>query len=440
MSLTVRLEGLPPIADAIHIRRFFTGLKIRDGGVTIIGGVYGEAYVTFEERISSCLALNRSGKFLMNSPINISAWCSSPQTCSYLRIMFTPLNAKLSHVKSFFTELYVENVIFMTRYKVRSGIACVKFGKGDDAEKALLAFQASENKNCCKSQNTFSVLSMWPSSEMDWLSHSAKCDSSRKNLKNSTCKWLPKYDHHLLYIHEFYAHLVNVSLHADKSLIRKFLHNLVEDSQITFVYDKNGNRQRECFVMFVTENDYVRALELDKAVFRGRRLRVLPVSKANMMDLIESKKNVVLGDPGSEDIKKKSGVKFLYLRNFAACVNKYDILNFFSGFSLTEQDICLLYDDNGDCLGEAIVKFSKKEEASEAEKLNHNRFQDTEILLRCVSKKQLKAFGVYFIVDHSTANQKLSTCEADISVSEADESSEVTCDAGSDSLISAHLD
>ncbi|XP_077126965.1 RNA-binding protein 12B-like [Ranitomeya variabilis] len=433
MSLTVRLQGLPPIADAIHIRRFFAGLKIRDGGVNIIGGVYGEAYVTFEDRRSISLALKRSGQCLMDSAINISDWCSSQQTSSYLRIMFTPLNAKLSDVKSFFTELYVENVIFMTRYKVRSGIAFVKFLKSDNAKKALSVFQASKNKNC-KNQNTFSVLSMWLSSEKDWLFYSAKCDSSRgKNPKSSTYKRLPKYDHHLLYIHEFYAHLVNVSVHVDKSHIRKFLHNLVEDSQITFVYDKNGNRQRECFVMFVTENDYVRALELDKTVFWGRRLRVLPVSKANMMDLIESKKKVVLGDPASEEMKKKSDVKFLYLRNFAACVNKCDILNFFSGFSLTEQDICLLYNDNGDCLGEAIVKFSKKEEASEAEKLNHKRFQDTVILLRWVSKKQLKAFGVDFTVDYSTANQKFSTCEADVSVSEEDESSEVTCAAGSDS-------
>ncbi|XP_069587719.1 RNA-binding protein 12B-like [Ranitomeya imitator] len=434
MSLTVRLQGLPPIADAIHIRRFFTGLKIRDGGVNIIGGIYGEAYVTFEDRLCVSLALKRSGQCLMDSAINISDWCSSRQACSFLRIMFTPLNAKLSDVKSFFTELYVENVIFMTRYKVRSGIAFVKFGKSDDAKNAVSVFQASENKNCCKNQNTFSVLSMWLSSEKDWLFYSAKSDSSRgKNPKSSSCKRLPKYDPHLLYIHEFYAHLVNVSVHVDKSHIRKFLHNFVEDSQITFVYDKNGNRQRECFVMFVTENDYVRALELDKAVFRGRRLRVLPVSKANMMDLIESKKKVVLGDPASEEMKKKSDVKFLYLRNFAACVNKCDILNFFSGFSLTEQDICLLYNDNGDCLGEAIVKFSKKEEASEAEKLNHKRYQDTVILLRWVSKKQLKAFGVDFIVDYSTADQKFSTCEADVSVSEADESSEVTCAAGSDS-------
>ncbi|XP_073535690.1 RNA-binding protein 12B-like [Phyllobates terribilis] len=433
MSLMVRLEGLPPLADAIHIRRFFNRLKIQDGGVNIIGGVYGEAYVTFEDNRDVRAALRRSGQFLMDSPINISAVYSSQQTRSYLRIMFTPLNAKLSHVKSFFTELCVENVIFMTRYKVRSGIAFVKFGKGDDAKKALSVFQSSENKSSWKNQDTFSVLSMWKSSEKAWLSHSAKCDSSRKkNPKSSTCKWLPKDDHRLLYMHEFYAHLVNVSIHADKSHIRKLLHNLVEDPQITFLCDKNGSRQRECFVMFVTENDYVRALELDKAVFRGRRLRVLPISKANMMDLIESKKKVILGDPSLEEVKKKSDINFLYLRNFAACVNKCDILNFFSGFSLTEQDICLLYDDNGDCLGEAIVKFSKKEEASEAEKLNHKRFQDTEILLRCVSKKQLKAFGVDFMLDYSTANQTFSPCGADVCVSEADESLEFTYEDVSD--------
>ncbi|KAM4026543.1 RNA-binding protein 12B-like isoform 1-T2 [Anomaloglossus baeobatrachus] len=424
---TVRLEGLPPIADAIHVRRFFVGLKIEDGDVNIIGGVHGEAYVTFKDKLDVFYALQRSRQLLMGAPINILA-APSYQSSSYLRIVFKPLNAKLSDVKSFFKDLCVENVIFLTRCKVRSGVGLVKFGKMDDAEKALSVFQSSENRNSCETQNTFSVLCMWLSRENDWLSNISKRGSpKKKNKKSSTPKPLLNHDHHLLYIHEFYARLVNVSLCADKSHIRKFLHNLVDDSQITFVYDKDGNRQRECFVMFITENDYVRALELDKAVFKGRRLRVLPISKPDMMDLIEINKNVVLGKPVSG--VKKSGVKFLYLRNFAASVNKHDVLNFFTGFSLTEQDICLLYDDNGDCLGEALVKFSTKAEASKAEKLNHKKFQDTEILLRCVSKKQLKAFSVDFSTVDSTANWNVSTSGADVCVSEGDHSSEANCDA-----------
>lgn len=453
MSQTVRLQGLPPIADAIHIRNFFAGLKIPHGGVDIIGGVHGEAIVKFLNMRHACLALKRSGKLLMDSPIYISAeskaelqpnpnkrMTSCQHTPGYLRISYTPLTAQCSHVKSFFKKFSVENVIFFTRYKVRSGMALVKFGDIDHVEKILSMFKLPKHKNSSKgpkNKNAFSVLTVKKSREKDWISNGGKIDACTKknNRACSACKCPPKMPtgvRHSLYIHEFYAHLVNISLHAEKSHIRKFLHNLVDDSQITFLHDKNGDRQRECFVMFITENDYVRALEMDKAVLKGRRLRVMPISKEHMMNLIESEREADSEDPLSEEEATEPDVKYLYLRNFAAWVNKLDVLNFFNGFSLTEKDICLLYDDNGDSLGEALVKFSTKEEASEAEKLNHKRFQDTEILLRCISEEQLKVFGVDCFLEHSTANGDFSTdmelCGAGVCVSEADDAPEVTCD------------
>lgn len=430
MSLTVRVQGLPPMADSVHIRHFFGGLKIPHGGVNIIGGVHGEAVVKFKNKRSACLALKRSGKPLMDFPIYISAENKAklqqdPNTCvtsrrhtpGYLRISFTPPNAELFHVKRFFKNLSVESVIFFTRYKVRSGIALVKFGNVAHVYKILATFQKPKNgTKRPKKKKLFSVLTVKKSRERDWISNGGKANPLKKsNPVHSTSKWapeMPRGDRDTLYIHEFYAHLMNVSLSTKKWHIRKFLFNLVGNSQITFLHDKNGRRLEECFVMFITENDYVRALELDKAVLKGRCLRVLPISKENMMNLIESKRDV----------------KYLYLRNFAACVNKLDVLNFFDGFTLTEKDICLLYDDNGDSLGEVLVRFSTKEEAVEAEKLNHKRFQDTEILLRCISEEQLKVFGVDCFLERSTANGDLSTDTAGVCVSEADDSPEVTCD------------
>ncbi|XP_075682092.1 RNA-binding protein 12B-like [Rhinoderma darwinii] len=420
MPQMVRLQGLPPIADSIHIRNFFNGLKIPHGGVNIIGGEYGEAFVKFMNKHNVCSALKRSGKLLMDSPIHITIEKKTAlhrnrrrtrfmYNPGYLRISFTPLDAKFCHVKRFFKEFCVKSVIFLIKNKVRSGQALVKFGTIVHVQKILSMFQLPKNSSKGhKKQNAFSVLSVKMCSKKEWISCGGIIDSYPKesNQASSKWKWLPELpidDHHSLYIREFYAHLVNVSLRTEKSHIRKLLHNLVSDSQITFVYDKNGSRQRECFVMFITENDYVRALELDKAFLNGRSLRVLPISKAHMMDLIESNREVVLENPVSEDEVMEPYVKYLYLRNFAACVSKLDVLNFFTGFSLTEKDICLLYDDNGDSLGEALVKFSTKEEASKAEKLNHKLYQETKILLRCISEEQLKVFGVSFL-DHSTAN------------------------------------
>lgn len=446
MSLTVRLQGLPPIADSVHIRHFFAGLKIPHGGVNIIGGVHGEAFVKFKNQHYACLAVKRSGKLLMDCPIYISAenkakLQQNPDTratsCQhapgYLRISFTPLNAELVHVKRFFKNMSVEGVIFFTRCKVRCGTALVKFGNVAHVQKILSTFQLpNDSTKRPKKKNAFSVLTVKRSRQKDWISNGGKIDPPKMNnnvssfsyppKKNnhisSTSKWspeMPRGDRNSLYIHEFYAHLVNVSPSTEKSHIRKFLYNLVDDTQITFLQDKNGTRLGECFVMFITEDDYVRALELDKAVLKGHRLRVLPIAKESMMNLIESKR---------EEEVMEVDVKYFYLRNFAACVNKLDVLDFFAGFSLTEKDICLLYDDNGDSLGEALVRFSTKEEAVEAEKLNHKRFQDTEILLRCISEEQLKVFGVDCFLERSTTNPDT----AGVCVSEADDSPEVMCD------------
>lgn len=47
MSIIIRLQGLPLSASSLDIRRFFHGLTIPDGGVHIIGGEEGIAFIAF---------------------------------------------------------------------------------------------------------------------------------------------------------------------------------------------------------------------------------------------------------------------------------------------------------------------------------------------------------------------------------------------------------
>ena len=47
MSVIIRLQNLPWNANALDIRRFFQGLSIPDGGVHIIGGENGDAFIAF---------------------------------------------------------------------------------------------------------------------------------------------------------------------------------------------------------------------------------------------------------------------------------------------------------------------------------------------------------------------------------------------------------
>jgi hypothetical protein len=47
MSVIIRLQNLPWSANALDIRQFFHGLSIPEGGVHIVGGEQGDAFIAF---------------------------------------------------------------------------------------------------------------------------------------------------------------------------------------------------------------------------------------------------------------------------------------------------------------------------------------------------------------------------------------------------------
>lgn len=47
MSVIIRLQNLPWSANALDIRQYFRGLSIPEGGVHIVGGELGDAFIAF---------------------------------------------------------------------------------------------------------------------------------------------------------------------------------------------------------------------------------------------------------------------------------------------------------------------------------------------------------------------------------------------------------
>lgn len=47
MSVIIRLQNLPWSANAADIRTYFHGLAIPEGGVHIVGGEQGDAFIAF---------------------------------------------------------------------------------------------------------------------------------------------------------------------------------------------------------------------------------------------------------------------------------------------------------------------------------------------------------------------------------------------------------
>lgn len=67
----IRLQNLPLEARSIDIRRFFEGLQIPDGGVHIIGGEKGEAFIAFQSDEDARQAMARDSMPLCNARIKL---------------------------------------------------------------------------------------------------------------------------------------------------------------------------------------------------------------------------------------------------------------------------------------------------------------------------------------------------------------------------------
>ncbi|CAF0737030.1 unnamed protein product [Brachionus calyciflorus] len=67
----IRLQNLPLEARSIDIRKFFEGLLIPDGGVHIIGGERGDAFIAFQSDEDARLAMARDGNILCNAKIKL---------------------------------------------------------------------------------------------------------------------------------------------------------------------------------------------------------------------------------------------------------------------------------------------------------------------------------------------------------------------------------
>ena len=67
----IRLQNLPLEARSIDIRRFFEGLSIPDGGVHIIGGDKGDAFIAFHSDEDARQAMAKDNQYLCNARIKL---------------------------------------------------------------------------------------------------------------------------------------------------------------------------------------------------------------------------------------------------------------------------------------------------------------------------------------------------------------------------------
>ncbi|XP_063780174.1 RNA-binding protein 12B-B-like [Pseudophryne corroboree] len=463
MSAIIRLQGLPAIADSVDIRQFFYGLNIPKGGVYITGGKFGEAFILFATYEDARCALCLSGRPLKNSQIHLAPSNESemqraleiyrlggnesmgalyyPGTNvrvpvgkpSYIYIHGMPLKTTKVDIRDFFKGLPVIDIIFLKFGNgIRNGNGIVKFANSTDATEGL----KFSSRCICESSVTLKL-----SDEKEWIKNDgssnvrgrelspSRSSSYRRRLSRSRSR-SPRNRRVRAsspYIREFYVHLINLSYRAEKRDIKKLFYDTdMSDSRITFLLDKDGRRTKEAFTMFTTQKDYKRALSLNNETFKGNTINILAISRRNMLELIERMKTRVAKDhPDFRKSTKQSSreKRCMFLRNFPAEITKADVKNFFTGYSLKEDNISLLFDSRGQGLGEVLVKFANETEAHKAERLNHKKFLGTEILLSRITEEQMKAFGNVTSISAAQNTDELNL------VSQADDTPDVSSES-----------
>nr|KAG5686495.1 hypothetical protein BaRGS_018747 [Batillaria attramentaria]KAG5687768.1 hypothetical protein BaRGS_014857 [Batillaria attramentaria] len=71
MSVIIRLQGLPWSASALDIRHFFKGLTIPAGGVHIIGGERGDAFIAFGSDEDARQGMMRNMSPISGTPVQL---------------------------------------------------------------------------------------------------------------------------------------------------------------------------------------------------------------------------------------------------------------------------------------------------------------------------------------------------------------------------------
>ncbi|CAN2390776.1 hypothetical protein PRIEUP_LOCUS813 [Pristimantis euphronides] len=429
MSLVVRLQGLPAIADSFDIRQFFSGLNIPTGCVYITGGKYGEAYIVFgtcedaQQALSmssrslkdSCVHLTASNEEQMRRALEVYRISVNPSVSatftpeapprvpekrdssshSYLYMCGLPLEATRRDIQRFFRGLRVEDILHLRVINGgRLGKAIVKFSSPGDATEAL----RFNNRPIC-----LSPVILKPSDEEEWEENGGdeaalrqrspprpgKDDRKRSRSRSPMSRRRDR--RRSPYVREYYVRLVNLSYRVDKQDIKSFFNMHMEDSHITFLLDRDGRRTREAFAMFTSPQAYKRVLGFHKETFKDRTISIMPISKRAVFDLISMMKVRAYRESRRSPRRSSPGRRYLYLRNFAFDVTKTDVQKFFTGTTVTEDDVSLLYDNKGLGLGEALVKYADAREASKAERENNETYQGVKILLSRITGDQMRA-------------------------------------------------
>lgn len=469
MAVVIRLQGLRVTAGSEDIRRFFTGLRIPDGGVHIIGGELEEAFIIFSSDEDARRAMTRSGGVIRGAPVRLllssksemqsvlerttrkmeqdqrrifedEARCtqrsmksevdrrSNDRSGSILPnkhqrdldtenffVVFLnglPFSVTEREIHEFFAGLLIDELVLLKNHRgENNGKGFVKFATREDAMEGLKRdreYIGSRYINVCTTtvNEWFRATGKMPmfSTGNDFERERSPFRSPRNAQLHARSRSRSPLTHsHIAPSDEKYCvKLDNLSYAVEKEDIKGLFHNAsLKNDDILLLTDSDGKKTRSAFVLFKSMQDYNDALNQDKRVFLKRSLYIQPVSRENMIAFLESQSFSVRLPGNRESAQRPPSYPrdfydfekvCVFVKNLPFDVRKVEVIDFFQGFSVTEDKVWVLRDHEGSGMGQALVLFGSEAEAMEALTLNGQRFLGSEVVVKCISRSQMKQF------------------------------------------------
>ncbi|XP_072250466.1 RNA binding motif protein 12Bb [Leuresthes tenuis] len=467
MAVVIRLQGLRVTAGSEDIRKFFTGLKVPDGGVHIIGGELQEAFIIFASDEDARRAMSRSGGLIKDSPVTLllssktemqnvlerttqnaelhqtrlpeenvrrarrsmeaevgrlsggrSGYTppiqhqQSENAESFFGVFLSglPFSVTEEEIREFFGGLLVDEVVLLkNRIGQNNGKGFVNFTTREDALEGL-----KRHKQYIGTR----YIEVFTTTLHDWQRATGRMPTvvntgenfergrtpvrNQRNPQYHGRSRSPMNQRHIPPSDEEYCVLVeNLSFSVEKEDLKQLFHNAkLENDQILHLTDSNGKRTRSAFVLFKSLRDYCEALSHEKRQFSNRWVYTRPISRENMIILLESQ-SLAVESPGNPERSKERPPSYpsdmydsekvcVFVRNLPFDVRKVEIIDFFHGFSVTEDKVSVLHDHKGAGVGQALVLFGSEAEAMEALVLNGRRFLGSEVTMKCISRSQME--------------------------------------------------
>ncbi|XP_013860197.1 RNA binding motif protein 12Ba [Austrofundulus limnaeus] len=183
----------------------------------------------------------------------------------------------------------------------------------------------------------------------------------------------------------------------------------ISHKNVLHLLDKTGMRTDTAFLVFHRVEDFDYAMNLSGCCVGSDVISVSSVTRKTMMEMLLKDRPKKLRsfptDPRTyrgrgrdqtalEALPKKDpnrgGRTCLFVRNMPADVQKSQVKSLFEQFKVNMKDIVLLHDGDGGGTGEAVVQFQSEKLAAQAGLIHGTEFLGTNVLLTCITVKQME--------------------------------------------------